>query len=253
MLFAFMIHIFQSIPTILADIQLQFAANFELLLLLVMSDAAFDEALSNAAEYMNEEQPQLVLLFAWNYYGKLSAKRAKIVDMSRTGFVMSFSYSSDRLTGSADDETAPYHFPTPIESPNCISKVLGDLFNQYSKVCYPDAGLALIMIALWVILLIAVANDVDVFRYPSIAVFRDAIIQAVSPQIATYALIFLIVAHTFEGVYVSYLCQDKVGITKNAVITWIMMTLVMGYPTTSKAIYLAKIADDAKKKKKKRG
>lgn len=216
-----------------------------------MSEAAFEEALRNAADFMNEERPQLVLLFVWNHFGKLRAKSAKIAKMSRTGLVLSVCYTDQKLSKVADEETASFNFPTPIDDPKNISRVLGTLFNEHSGVCYPDAVMALLMSFVWLLLLFAVATDVDVSRYPFISDFRRFAVNALDPKLASWGLIFLIVAHTFEGLYVAFLCQEKIGIAKSKVVTWIMMTLIMGYPTASKVILLAKMAEKAKKHRKK--
>jgi Domain of unknown function (DUF4499)/Protein of unknown function (DUF2470) len=215
-----------------------------------MSAAAFNEAFHNAVEFMNEERPQLVLLFVWNYFGKRSAQGARIVTMNQTGLTLSVRYTKERTRNPADEEVVHYNFPKPIENPKEISRTLGDLFNRYSSVCYPDPVVTIVMVALWVFLLLSVATDVDVDRYPYIRYLRNFAIKMISSQLATIALVFLILAHTFEGLYVGYLCQEKIDIAKSKVSSWIMMTLIMGYPTTSKAVQLAQIAEKAQKKKK---
>ena len=202
----------------------------------------------NTAEYMNLERPQNLLLLAWNYFGKIHATEAKIESITAHGCNMIIIYSGEKT------EEVFLPFPrddVPITDVTKIASILGKLFNKYSNACRPPYALGSSFVLLWAFLLLAVASEADVLRYPFLQLIRPYALAWIRPTIALWALILLILSHTVEGLYVVYLFYVA-NISKHAMVSWVSMTFIFGWPYTSKAMLLAQLAQDVKQKKQKK-
>ena len=201
----------------------------------------------NTTEYMNSERPQNLLLLAWNYFGKINATKAEIESMTEQGCNMII-YSGEK------SEQAFLPFPqhdVPITDVTKIASILGKLFNKYSNACRPPYAVGSIFVLLWAFLLLAVASEADVVRYPFLQLLRPYALACIRPTIALWMLILLIISHTVEGLYVVYLSYVA-NIPKHAMVSWVSMTFIFGWPYTSKVILVAKLAQKAKHMKQMR-
>ena len=198
----------------------------------------------NTAEYMNLERPQNLLLLAWNYFGKIHATAAEIESITDQGCNMFIYTEAEKehvfLPFSKDD--------VPITDVTKLASILSKLFNKYSNACRPQYALGSFFVLLWAFLLLAVASEADVLRYPFLQLIRPYALACIRPTIALWALIFLILSHTVEGLYVVYLFY-LANIPKHAMVSWVSMTFIFGWPYTSKAMLLAKLAQEVKQRK----
>ena len=191
-----------------------------------------NEVFQNTAEYMNSIQPYILLLFAWNYFGKRNAKHAQIVNLNENGVTVSVKNSAGGAT-----EELWYPFPNKPIKPTEVARVMGDIFSKYSGVTRPPLFLAMVFIFIWFVFIIGVTSDADVTRYPFLEFMRPYVCKYLSLSQASWGLAFLIISHTIEGLYVSYLC-NVMKLPKTSMVSWVMMTFFIGYPTTSKVMEL---------------
>jgi hypothetical protein len=190
---------------------------------------------------INEEQPDCLLLLAWNLFEKNEAKKCVMTALEEKGFTIDVFYP-----GSKAKESVSYVFPDgPVESSK-VSTVLGKLFIKNSGVSWPPGIMPFIVSFFWVFALIAAASEKDLVKYPillfihpyALMIFRES-------KYAIYALFFTIFAHTLEGLYVTYLCS-VIKMPKTSIITWVSMVMIMGYPSLSQVMLLAHVAKNKK-------
>jgi ABC-type multidrug transport system permease subunit len=65
------------------------------------------------------------------------------------------------------------------------------------------------------------------------------------PIVAIYILIVTLIAHALEALYVAYLCSIMV-MPKNSIVSWVSMTLIFGFPITTKVMALSHVAKKRK-------
>ena len=201
-----------------------------------------DEACKSTAEYLNYNRPQNLLVLAWNRFGKLDAVKVQVAEIKSAGCTLTI-YN----TGNSQEEVY-LPFLEPINDASKLGSAFQKLFNKYSYACRPPLIVGSLLVLVWFFLLLAVASEIDVMKYPWLLSIRPYALAVIRPDVAVWALVLLIVSHTIEGLYVVYLC-GRAGIPQHSISSWVSMTFIFGYPYTSKAMLLGAQADKVKRQK----
>lgn len=190
------------------------------------------------AEYLNEERPHAILLLVWNLFGRKTAVKCVMADVDEMGFVLNVSYGKSKQA-----ESISYSFPHgPIKDSEKLKLSVCKLLARHSRASFPPGLAPWIVIALWVMMLIAAASEKDLQRYPYLSILQPyTLLIFRQPIYAVYSLLITIVGHTVEGMYVAFLC-NKINIPKSSNVSWVALTLLIGYPTTRQVLQLSHVA-----------
>lgn len=192
----------------------------------------------NIVDFLNEERPEALLLLSWNLFHKADATKAVMVGVDGDGFVM-----NNYFHGTKPSEPVAYAFPEgPQTDQTVIKRMIGKLLVRNSGASLPSGAVTAIAALLWLVQIAGAAGDADLEKYPILATMQPFVLMLYRQRIyAMYSLIFMVVAHALEALYVCYLC-NVIGMAGTSIVTWVALTFFMGYPTTSKVMHLAKIA-----------
>jgi Domain of unknown function (DUF4499) len=192
----------------------------------------------NIVDFLNEERPEALLLLSWNLFHKKDATKAVMVGVDGDGFVMNNSFP-----GSKPTEPSAYAFPEgPQTDQKVIKRMIGKLLVRNSGASLPPGAATAIMTLLWLIQIAGAAGDADLEKYPILATLQPYALMFYQQRIyAMYSIILMVIAHAFEALYVCYLC-NVMGMTGTSNVTWVALTLFMGFPTTTQVMLLAKTA-----------
>ena len=190
------------------------------------------------AEYLNEERPDALLLLAWNLFGKKNASKCVMADVTEKGFLLNISSGKSETV-----ESISYIFPDgPIMDAKKLKLFISKLLMRHSSASWPPGLTPFIVVVFWIISLISVASERDLQKYPYLSLLQPyALMIFRQPIYATYSVLITIVGHTIEAMYVAFLCS-KTSIPKSSSISWVGLTLILGYPTTCQVMLFSKIA-----------
>ena len=190
------------------------------------------------AEYLNEERPEALLLLAWNLFGRKSASKCVMTNVTEKGFFLDVSWGKSKTV-----ESISYTFPDgPIMDAKKLKLFVSKLLVRHSGASWPPGFTPFIVVLFWIISLIAVASEKDLQKYPYLSLLQPYALIIFRRQInATFGLLITIIGHTIEAMYVAFLCS-KTSIPKSSSISWVGLTLILGYPTTCQVMLFSKIA-----------
>jgi hypothetical protein len=194
------------------------------------------DAYTNIVTYMNNERPGTLLTYAWNLCGKNNACYAIMTSMNSIGFTLDVSTKSKKTS------TCEYKFALELSSPNQARSILMDLHEVSSVTTFPPEGYFSIL--LWLIFFIGNANKTNL---GSFGYLNDLVLMILRKQIyATYGLIFLIVSHSLESLYVFYLCY-QMKMPLSIIMSWCSLDLLLGFPTTQQVKLLHSVTTKKRK------
>ena len=192
--------------------------------------------------YLNEERTDALLMLAWNHFGRKDAVKCLVTTVDRNSIALDISYPAPK-----SKESVSYKFRGgPIEESK-ITVAVGKLLEHNSAANFPPGIVPYCVILLWIAALVGAAGSDDLVKYPILRTLQPLILLIFGQQIyCTYLLLFLIVAHSIEGLHVAYLCGAIINMPKSAIGSWVGLTFILGYPSYSRILYLANILEKNK-------
>lgn len=196
------------------------------------------DAYKNIVIYMNNERPGTLLTYAWNLCGKKDACSVNMTSMNSLGFTL------DVLNKSKESTTCEYKFALELSSSSQATSVLMDLHEVSSLSSFPPGLAGYFSILLWLIFFVGNANKIELGTFNF---FIDLVLILVRKQIyATYGLIFMIVSHSMEALYVFYLCY-QMKMPFSIIMSWCSLDLLLGLPTTQQVKLLHTVTTKKRK------
>ena len=192
----------------------------------------------DVVSFLNEEQPELLLLLAWNLFKRKNAATCSIGGVDANGMTINVSYGSSKPV-----EHIAYSFPNrPLADQSTIKSTIAKLFLRHSGAVLPNFVEFAIMSLLWLLLLAGAAGEADLIKYNILSILQPYVLVLFrAPANAMVVLILTIIAHVLEAIYVAYLC-NVMGLAQTSMMTWFGLVLYMGYPTTIRVVQLAHVA-----------
>lgn len=189
-------------------------------------------------DLLNAEREEALLLLSWNLFRKKNARKCVMMSVDAKELIV------DIYCGSSDVPERRVHTFTdgPLKDHATIITTVGKLFTGYSGASLPDGFSFVIVSILWLALIAGAATEEDMINYDILGHLQPYVLLLFKKTIyAFYGLILVMVAHTLEALYVSYLC-NVIGLNTTSNLSWVALTLFMGYPTTSQVMTLARLA-----------
>ena len=189
-------------------------------------------------DLLNAEREEALLLLAWNLFHKKDARKCVMVGVDAKEFIV------DIYCGSSDIPERRVHTFSdgPLKDHATIITAVGKLFTGYSGASIPDGFSLVIISILWLALIAGAATEEDIVNYDILGHLQPYVLLLFKKTVYSfYCLILVMVAHTLEAFYVSYLC-NVIGLNTTSNLSWVALTLFMGYPTTSQVMTLARLA-----------
>jgi Domain of unknown function (DUF4499) len=189
-------------------------------------------------DLLNAEREEALLLLSWNLFHKKNARKCVMVGVDTKELIV------DIYCGNSDTPERRVHTFSdgPLKDHATIITAVGKLFTGYSGASLPDGVSFVVLSIIWLALIAGAATEEDMINYDILGQLQPYVLLLFKKTIyAFYGLIFVMVAHTIEAFYVSYLC-NVIGLNTTSNLSWVALTLFMGYPTTSQVMTLAKLA-----------
>ena len=188
--------------------------------------------------FLNEEQPEILLLLAWNLFKRKNAVSCAIGGVDANGLTINVSYGSSNPV-----EHIAYSFPgRPLADQSTIKSTTAKLLLRHSGAVLPSIVEFAIMSALWLLIIAGAAGEADLKKYSILSILQPYVLVLFrEPAYAMIVVVVTIIAHILEAIYVLYLC-NVMGLAQSSMITWFALTIYMGFPTTTKVTLLAHVA-----------
>lgn len=201
---------------------------------------SFDDVI----DYMNKHQKVSLFLYAWN-----------IIKMKDTSDVMMTALNNEcfklKVTNNnGKSEEHMYTFRKRLINFNEGILELKQLHETASIVIFPSIPETITILMIWIIAFLGAATKENLNNIYILEYAKDLALYIVrSENIAAYILIALIVSHTIEGIYASFILSYNVKLSKVSINSWFSMITIIGYPVTKYALKLNKVALECNKNK----
>ena len=188
--------------------------------------------------FLNEEQPEILLLFAWNLFKRKDATSCTIGGVDANGLTINVSSGSAKPV-----EHIAYSFPgRPLADQSTIKSTVAKLLLRHSGAVLPTIVEFAIMSALWLLLIAGAAGEADLRKYSILSILQPYVLVLFrAPANAMIVIVVTIIAHILEAIYVLYMC-NVMGLAQISMMSWFALTIYMGFPTTKRVMLLAHVA-----------
>jgi hypothetical protein len=192
--------------------------------------------------YMNNNRDVTLLLYTWKLLGIKNATYAQMISIDENGFNLDVKIGKK-------SESHNYKFKKPLKDATESRKVLMNLHDKASFVTWPTGIMPIIVLLVYILMFIAIIPNQDLMNIQLLENLQEFSLKIFrSSNTASIALITTLIAHGMEGIYTFYLCTQHIKLSKANSITWVALTLILGYPVLSNALYLSKVAIKNKNK-----
>ena len=203
---------------------------------------SFDDVMT----YMNTRQRVSLFLYAWNIINKKDTSNVAMTALNNECFKLKLTNKSGK------NEEHMYTFRKKLINFNDGIIELKQLHETASIVIFPSISETIIVIMIWLIAFLGATtkeslNNIYVLEYA-----KELVLHIVrSEDIAAYILIALIVSHTIEALYASFILSYNVKLSKISINSWFSLIAIIGYPVTKFALKLNNVALECNKNKTK--
>ncbi len=192
----------------------------------------------NVKEVLNK-QPQNCLLLAWNVLGVKMANKAVVKDINEKEITMDMEIKKSL----ASSETYPKTVKVPLNMKNgrALHEHVATLIQKSSGGFWPQGPVGALTVLMWIMAVSVsyAATLPDAIKGNSVFIlFRTASLLLLrSEQVAFYVLGFMVGTHIIEGICVIIFVRRYVK-SVGAMLSWILLTLLLGFPVTDRAFTL---------------
>lgn len=117
---------------------------------------------------------------------------------------------------------------------------LDAFIDGYSYLHWPATPKLILLAVLWIGFSVGSLNELSL-RNPLLSSLHTAAMVVLrTPTVAWYCLVGMFVIHVLEALYVMVLLRGIVTAPR-ALLSWFVMTVVLGFPSTQQAMVLSKI------------
>lgn len=190
--------------------------------------------------YMNNNRDVTLLLYTWKLLGIKNATYAQMISIDENGFNLDVKIGKK-------SESHYYKFKKQLKDATESRKVLMNLHNEASFVTWPTGIMPIVVLLVYIFMFIAIIPYQDLMEIKFLENLKEFSLKIFgSSNTASIALITTLIAHGIEGLYTFYLCTQHIKLSRANSITWVALTLILGYPVLSNALYLSKVSNKNK-------
>lgn len=163
-----------------------------------------------------------------------------MTEINSTGFTISAKCCSS-YTGKNYVDISSHEFTAPLDKKDAVQKEMISLKSKSRIVSWPPGYGAIVSALILIGCLTCTAdinNTVTSIYVQKIRMVSMLLLRSTFNARVAVALIF--VAHSVEGLFVASICR-KLHFNKFQLATWVSMVILIGYPCTSRILYLEKM------------
>lgn len=186
-------------------------------------------------EYMNSKRRHTLLLYAWSLFLTRDATNATMEKLNHDGFTLKIKRESN------DEIIRDYQFKIPLSTVAECENILHQLHEKSSHVTVPNN--TVIVLIIWISAILASYDKKELLDFYLLEELQRLFLYIYqTPTISAYVLLILLVTHTIESLYVSFILHYNVKLSKQSINSWFGGCLLVGYPLTRRAIMLSKLS-----------
>ncbi|RYH21225.1 DUF4499 domain-containing protein [archaeon] len=178
---------------------------------------------------LNNTNKAHLLLYAWHFLKVSNAEEVQFVYLDENGFRVSIR-KGDRVSESS------YLFTKEDQAENIEATVI-KVLRRYERANWPGQGGNTITLWIWLALAALPYRSLPIVLRSSKAVVMK-LVQ--SDQIGLTMFVITVVLHILEAFYVMYALYSVLT-SVPALLSWALYAFIFGYPTTVRAVELAKV------------
>lgn len=185
---------------------------------------------------LNNSSKVHLLLYAWHYLKVSNAEEVQLVYLDENGFRVTIR-KGDRVSESS-------HLFTKDDQAENVEGTVMKVLRRYERANWPGQGGNTITLWIWLALAALPYQSLPIFFRSSKAVVMK-LVQ--SDQIGLTMFVITVVLHSLEALYVVYALYSVLT-SVPALLSWALYAFIFGYPSTVRAVELAKVHRSIQKK-----